>query len=160
MSENNRSYRLRTKIGVTEDSPVVDKYLTVKLDEDIDTIDIMSLKIKQENTYKFHAADYGVVVGRAIANGGFGVPNVKVSVFIAASEATKNDAIYNAIYPYERVTQKNSDNIRYNLLPDAVEAFHPVHAGHHVIHKDYVIMLFGRHLNRFFAVLGLFDPNL
>lgn len=121
MSENNRSYRLRTKIGVTEDSPVVDKYLTVKLDEDIDTIDIMSLKIKQENTYKFHAADYGVVVGRAIANGGFGVPNVKVSVFIAASEATKNDAIYNAIYPYERVTQKNSDNIRYNLLQDAVD---------------------------------------
>lgn len=121
MSENNRSYRLRTKIGVTESSPIVDKYLTVKLDSEIDTIDIMSLKIKQENTYKFHAADYGVVVGRAIANGGFGVPNVKVSVFIPASEATKNDAIYNAIYPYERVTQKNTDNIRYNLLPDAMD---------------------------------------
>ena len=121
MSENNRSYRLRTKVGVTKDSPIEDKYLTVKLDSEIDTIDIMSLKIRQENAYKFHAADYGVVVGRAIANGGFGVPNVKVSVFIAASQATKNDAIYNAIYPYERVTQKNTDNIRYNLLPDALD---------------------------------------
>ena len=118
MSENNKSYRLRTRIGVTQDSEIQDKYLTVKLTDEIDSIDIMSLKIKQENAYKFHSADYGVVVGRAIANGGFGVPNVKVSVFIAATEATKNDAIYNAIYPYERVTQKNTDNIRYNLLPD------------------------------------------
>lgn len=118
MSENNKSYRIRTKIGVNEDSEISDKYLTVKLTDKIDTIEIMSLKIKQENAYKFHCADYGVVVGRAIANGGFGVPNVKVSIFIAASEATKNDAIYNAIYPYERVTQKNKDNIRYNLLPD------------------------------------------
>lgn len=118
MSENNKTYRIRTKIGVTEDSPINDKYLTVKLTDKIDNIEIMSLKIKQENAYKFHSADYGVVVGRAIANGGFGVPNVKVSVFIAATEATKNDAIYNAIYPYERVTQKNKDNIRYNLLPD------------------------------------------
>lgn len=118
MSENNKSYRIRTKIGVNEDSPVEDKYLTVKLTEKFDSIDIMSLKIKQENAYKFHAADYGVVVGRAIANGGFGVPNVKVSVFIAATDATKNDAIYNAIYPYTKPTQKNTDNIRYNLLPD------------------------------------------
>lgn len=121
MSEYNKSYRIRTKIGVTKDSPVEDKYLTVKLTDKIDTIDIMSLKIKQENSYKFHCSDYGVVVGRAIANGGFGVPNVKVSVFISATEATKNDAIYNAIYPYERVTQKNQDNIRYNLLPDAAD---------------------------------------
>lgn len=118
MSENNKSYRLRTKIGVNENSPIEDKYLKVNLTNDIDSIDVMSLKIKQENAYKFHAADYGVVVGRAIANGGFGVPNVKVSVFIAASDVTKNDPIYNAIYPYTRVTQKNSDNIRYNLLPD------------------------------------------
>lgn len=121
MSEYNKSFRIRTTIGVSEDSPIEDKYLTVKLTDKIDTIDIMSLKIKQENSYKFHSADYGVVVGRAIANGGFGVPNVKVSVFIAATEATKNDAIYNAIYPYERVTQKNQDNIRYNLLPDAAD---------------------------------------
>ena len=85
MSEYNKSYRIRTKIGVTKDSPVEDKYLTVKLTDKIDTIDIMSLKIKQENSYKFHCSDYGVVVGRAIANGGFGVPNVKVSVFIAAT---------------------------------------------------------------------------
>ena len=121
MLENNKSYRIRTKIGVTEDSPVEDKYLTVKLTNDIDSIEIMSLKIKQENAYKFHAADYGVVVGRAIANGGFGVPNVKVSVFIAASDITINDPIYRAIYPYERVTAKNKDNIRYNLLPDTAD---------------------------------------
>ena len=121
MLENNKSYRIRTKIGVTEDSPVEDKYLTVKLTNDIDSIDIMSLKIKQENAYKFHAADYGVVVGRAIANGGFGVPNVKVSVFIAASDITVNDPIYNAIYPYQRPTSKNQDNIRYNLLPDTAD---------------------------------------
>ena len=121
MSEYNKSYRVRTKIGVTNDSPIEDKYLTVKLTERFESIDIMSLKIKQENAYKFHCADYGVVVGRAIANGGFGVPNVKVSVFIAATEATVNDPIYNAIYPYERPTRKNKDNIRYNLLPDSLD---------------------------------------
>lgn len=121
MSEYNKSYRIRTKIGVTDNSPIEDKYLTVKLTERFESIDIMSLKIKQENAYKFHSADYGVVVGRAIANGGFGVPNVKVSVFIAATEATVNDPIYNAIYPYERPTRKNKDNIRYNLLPDSLD---------------------------------------
>lgn len=118
MSENNKTYRLRTKVGITETSPIEDRYLTVKLTDEIESIDIMSLKIKQENAYRFHSSDYGVIVGRAIANGGFGVPNVKVSVFIAASDATKQDSIYNAIYPYTRVTQKNKDNIRYNLLPD------------------------------------------
>lgn len=118
MQENNKTLRIRTKIGVSQDAEIQDKYLTVKLKDKIDTIEIMSLKIKQENAYKFHSSDYGVVVGRAIANGGFGVPNVKVSVFIAASDATVNDPIYNAIYPYQRSTQKNKDNIRYNLLPD------------------------------------------
>ena len=121
MSDNNKTYRIRTKIGVNQGSPIGDKYLTVKLTEKVDTIDIMSLEIKQENAYRFHSADYGVIVGRALANGGFGVPNVKVSIFIPADEATQNDQIYNAIYPYTRPIHKNRDGIRYNLLPDTPE---------------------------------------
>ena len=57
MSEYNKSFRVRTTIGVSEDSPIEDKYLTVKLTDKVGTIDIMSLKIKQDNSYKFHSSD-------------------------------------------------------------------------------------------------------
>ena len=70
-----RSYRLKTNIGS-------DQSVNVKLSQDIDIYEILSLKIRQENLYKIHSANYGVVVGRVLANDAFGIPNAKVSIFI------------------------------------------------------------------------------
>lgn len=112
MAKHNKSYRIRTTVGIEADS-----FLDVHLDQDYDSLEILSLKISDKDTYKLHNSDYGVVVGRVLANGNFGVPNAKISVFIPADEQNSDMEIWN-LYPYESTSTKNDKDIRYNLLPD------------------------------------------
>lgn len=79
------SYRIKTQIGE-------DQTLNVQIDQEFDFLEILSMKIQSEDIYTRNCADYGVVVGRVVANGGYGVPNVKVSVFVPIQE---EDCIYN-----------------------------------------------------------------
>ena len=58
MQDSNRSIRVRTKIN---SSDVNDRYVNVKLDNDIDIIELLSLKIDTSNFYKTHSSDYGCV---------------------------------------------------------------------------------------------------
>ena len=69
------SYRIRTQVGV-------DKSVNVLLEQDFESLEILSLKILQSQIYNRQCSDYGLVVGRVTANNGFGLPNVKVSIFI------------------------------------------------------------------------------
>jgi hypothetical protein len=94
-----------------------DNYLTLKLEQDFDFIEILSLKISQDKAYESFCSDYGVIVGRVVVNNGFGVPNAKVSVFIPLSEEDKNNSTISGIYPFENVTDVDRDGIRYNVLP-------------------------------------------
>lgn len=104
------SYRIKTEVGV-------DKHITLELDQDFDFLEILSLQISQNDVYSRDCAQYGVVVGRVIANGGLGIPNAKISIFIpVAQEDTVNDQLY-SIYPYTNPNDKNIDGYRYNLLP-------------------------------------------
>lgn len=48
------SYRIRTQIGV-------DKQINLQLDQDFDQLEILSLKIRQQDVYPRFCADYGVV---------------------------------------------------------------------------------------------------
>jgi len=113
MSEiNNKSYRIKVKSNATESSKI-----SVKLDRDYSFIEILSLKINQEDFYKLYTSDYGIVVGRVQANGGIGVENAKISVFIPADSTTFNDLEKYLIYPYTTLQTKDINNIRYNLLP-------------------------------------------
>jgi len=98
-----------------------DRYLKVKIDQDFDFIEILSLKLTQEDAYRKFCSDYGTIVGRVIVNSGFGVPNAKVSVFIPIDDIDKNDPLIKGLYPYELVTDKNSDGVRYNLLSKEFE---------------------------------------
>ena len=109
MSE--RSYRIRTDV-------TKDKVVRVKTEQDYDFLEILSLKIKQEDTYKLHTSNYGVIVGRVLANDAFGVPNSKVSVFIELDDDDKLRSDITNIYPYTSFQTKDSDGRRYNLLPD------------------------------------------
>jgi hypothetical protein len=93
-----------------------DKYIKIKLEQDFDFLEVLSLNINQEDVYKRFSSDYGVIVGRVIINGGFGVPNAKVSVFIPLDNIDKNDVLKRGLYPYEKVSDKDVDGIRYNLL--------------------------------------------
>jgi hypothetical protein len=98
----NNSYRIRTKVGV-------DSYLSVQLDQDFEYLEILSLKILPEQIYTRPCSDYGVIVGRLTVNGGYGIPNVKVSIFIPISEQDKLNPLIYDLYPYEKITDQNED---------------------------------------------------
>lgn len=93
-----------------------DSILKIKIDQDYDFLEVLSLKIKQEDAYKLYMSDYGVLVGRVLANDGFGIPNAKVSIFIK-NESKDTSKSKNIIYPYDFLSSKNSSDVRYNLLP-------------------------------------------
>ena len=105
-----KSIRIRTEPGV-------DRNINVKIDQDFDSLEILSLKLRQEDLYTQFCADYGVVVGRVIANGGLGIPNAHISIFIPLDSVDENDPIISTLYPYKTPTAKNEDGYRYNLLP-------------------------------------------
>ena len=113
-----KSYRIRTQVGV-------DRQINVQLDQDFDQIEILSLKIRSEDVFTRMCADYGVVVGRVFANGGYGIPNAKLSIFVPITDEDLNNEIIRELYPYETIEDVNEDGYRYNLLP-----YEKSHSGH------------------------------
>jgi len=105
-----KSYRIRTKVG--EDS-----FVKVNLQQDFDLLEILSLKLTQSEVFSRMCADYGVIVGRVVANSGLGVPNAKLSIFIPLTAEDEKDEAIKEMYPFKDVTDKNEDGYRYNLLP-------------------------------------------
>jgi hypothetical protein len=114
-----QSYRIRTELGVN-------KTINVQLDQEFEQLEILSLKIQQEDVYIRSCADYGVIVGRVTANNGFGLPNARVSIFIPITTVDESNPIISSIYPYKSPSDKNEDGYRYNLLP--YEKSYSVHA--------------------------------
>ena len=104
------SQRIRTEIGIN-------KTINVELEQDFNFIEILSLKIQQEEIYTKSCSNYGVVIGRITANNGLGIPNAKLSIFIPISDVDKFNPNITAIYPYTTPEDKNEDGYRYNLLP-------------------------------------------
>ena len=109
MSETIKSYRIRTNVGQ-------DNYVSVNLEQDYDAFDILSLTINTHDVYRLHNANYGVVVGRVLANNGFGIPNAKISIFIEADENQRAELA--EIYSYVTTSSPGKNGVRYNLLPD------------------------------------------
>lgn len=113
-----QSYRLRTQVGV-------DQQIQLQLDQDFDFLELLSLKITQSDVYSRLCADYGVIVGRVVANGGYGVPNARVSVFVPLTDEDLLNTVISTLYPYKQPTDLNEDGFRYNLLP-----YETQHGGH------------------------------
>ena len=84
----NKSHRIQVNTGT-------DKNIRVQIDQDFDFLEILSLKLRQEDVYTRFCADYGVVAGRVIVNGGYGVPNANVSIFIPLDAIDENGISYN-----------------------------------------------------------------
>ena len=112
------SYRIKTELGI-------DKVIQVKLEQNFDTLELLSLYINPNDVYTRACADYGVVVGRVFCNNGFGIPNAKVSIFIALDDADINDVVISTLYPYRAYNDVNEDGYKYNLLP-----YTPSYTGH------------------------------
>lgn len=105
----NKNYRIHTNI-------TTDSLLQVNMRQDFDFMEILSLKLAQKDAYKIHSSNYGVIIGRVLANDAFGIPNAKVSVFIERDD-TDTTELEN-IYPYSEISGKDKEGRRYNLLPD------------------------------------------
>ena len=105
-----KSYRIKA-------NPGTDKNIRVQIDQDFDLIEILSLKLRQDEIYTRFCSDYGIIAGRVIANGGYGVPNVSISVFVPLTTEDENDEVISTLYPYKTLSDKNEDGYRYNLLP-------------------------------------------
>ena len=110
--ENNKSYRIHTNINS-------DTVLNVHLRQDMDFLEILSLKLRQEELYTLHTSNYGVIIGRILASDAFGIPNVKVSIFIKLEDSDSGNTTITNFYPYTDISGKNEDGVRYNLLPDS-----------------------------------------
>jgi hypothetical protein len=113
-----QKHRISTNIGV-------DQKITVEIKQDFDILEILSLKFSQQDIYTSMCSDYGVVCGRVTANNGFGVGNVRVSIFVPLTTDDENDPIISLLYPYKQTTDKDQNNYRYNLLPSRQQ-----HGGH------------------------------
>ena len=103
--------RIRTEVGK-------DQYIKIPFKQEFNFLEILSLKISQEDVYKNFSADYGCVVGRVTLSN-VGVPNCRVSIFIPLTDEDSNNEAIKSIYPYKNVfSDKNKEGIRYNLLPE------------------------------------------
>jgi hypothetical protein len=112
--------RIRTDIGLN------DVFLKVKLEQNFENLEILSLKIEQDKLYQTFCSDYGVVCGRVISNDGFGIPNAKLSIFIPLNEEDESREDIVEIYPFKTPFDKNEiTKVRYNLLPENKQK--PIH---------------------------------
>ena len=117
----NKQIRINANIGK-------ESVVRVNLKQGVDTFNMLSLTVNTNggddgsgdgtrDSYQRFASEYGVIIGRVTVNGGVGVPNAKLSVFIPLLETDENRSEITSLYPFKNVTDKGSDGKRYNLLP-------------------------------------------
>jgi len=112
----NKSQRIYFSSGNTGNSND-DKYIKVRLEQKVETLEFMSMSFSTEDAYQNFNSDYGVLVGRVVANENVGIPNAKISIFIPIDEEDKSNSEIYSVYPYESPRDKNNEGKRYNLLP-------------------------------------------
>ena len=66
-----------------------------------------------------------LVCGRVLINGGFGLPNAKISIFIPLDDKDEENEAVKHLYPYKSQNTRNEAGYRYNLLPTS-----PSYTGH------------------------------
>lgn len=113
-----KTYRIKA-------TPGKDQNLLVQVDQDFEQLEILSLKIRQDDVYLRMCSDYGVIAGRVFANNGYGIPNAKVSVFIPLKTEDENNPIISTLYPFKSLEDTNEDGFKFNILP-----YIPSYAGH------------------------------
>jgi len=96
--------------------------LVVNLSQKFDFLEVLSLKLNSDEVYRLHDANYGVLVGRVTTNGGFGIPNAKISVFIPITEEDDSNVLLKSFYDFKTPYDKGPDGVRYNLLPKEKQA--------------------------------------
>lgn len=102
--------RIRANVG---NDPIV---LKANINQSFDFLEILSIKLSQKDIYRKFTADYGVLIGRVVANGGFGIPNAKISIFLPVDEDESQEV--KDLYPFKTPLDLNNQGKKYNLLPN------------------------------------------
>ena len=96
MSNSNKTYRINTKVGADNNDNI---NLNLNVLQKYDILEVLSLKLSTDGIYKTHTSGYGCIAGRVLANGGVGVPNAKISIFIESNENISTEEILYNLYP-------------------------------------------------------------
>lgn len=108
----NINYRIKANVNNDDD------VIRVNLKQGVKTLNILSLEINPEDAYDIRTSDYGVIVGRVLANNSYGVPNVKVSVFIPITAEDEDNYVISNEYPFKTPQSRDRDGVKYNLLAE------------------------------------------
>jgi len=103
-----------------------EKVVRVNLEQEFETLDVLSLKITSTDAYRRMCSDFGVIVGRVTLTNGFGVQNAKVTVFVPISADDQERPEITQLYPFTSLTDTYPNGVRYNLLP-RVRGANPSH---------------------------------
>lgn len=112
MSSSNPKKVLRIKTDVNNPS---EKFINLKLNQDFEKIEVLSLTLRQTDVYRTFNSNYGCLIGRVQSNG-TGLPNCKVSVFIPISTEDEENPEILSIYPFKSPNDVDNNGKRYNLL--------------------------------------------
>jgi len=105
------------RIFINSENKDTDKHIKVKLEQSVKTLEFLSISIDTSDVYQSFNSDYGVLVGRVIANNSIGIPNAKISIFIPLTDTDSTDPDIYSLYPYTTPRDINNEGKRYNLLP-------------------------------------------
>lgn len=114
---------IRIPIKVLQD----DQLIPVKLEQDFDNLETLSMSISSSQAYSQMSADFGVIVGRVVLNNGFGLQNAKVSIFIPIEDGDKDRPEIFELYPFATPSDTLPNGVRYNLLPRVKNGRNPSH---------------------------------
>ena len=114
-----KSYRIPTQVGVN-------KQINLQLEQDFEFLEILSLQIGQSQIYSRDCSQYGLLVGRVVANGGLGIANAKITVFVPITEQDTTNDVISDVYNYSLPNNENTDGYKFNVLP--YEPSYPNHA--------------------------------
>lgn len=109
---------IRIKADLKADS----SNLIINLNQNYNFLEVLSLKLSSDEVYKLHNANYGVLVGRVTTNGGFGIPNARVSVFIPITEDDQTNVFIKSYYNYLTPYDRDKNGVRYNLLTNTKQS--------------------------------------
>lgn len=104
-------------ITINTDNQNDNKYIFINLEQSTKPINILSLNLNQTDIYANTNADWGVLCGRVLSNNLIPVQNAKISIFIPLSTEDSSNPEITSIYPFTKVTDKDSNGKQYNLLP-------------------------------------------
>src|SRR5687767_11262400 len=100
-----RKKSIRLNVGESGDA-----FLTLKLDQTYDFIDVLSLKLPVKNLYRTFNSEMGILAGRCLSNNSsVGVENVKISLFIPKDQDNIEQKIANAKTDIEKYNIKISE---------------------------------------------------